>query len=85
MPQESKLGVKFAGDMVTHEMLKLAILAEKLGHDSLWATGSRFTRDVVTRISAIATLSKKDMVGTVVVNPFTRSPVLLAITFSYDR
>lgn len=80
MSRRTKLGVKFAGDMVTYDTLKLAIFAEKLGYYSLWTTESRFTRDAVTRISAIAALSKKVMVGTAVINPFTRSPALLAIT-----
>jgi len=80
MTHALKVGVKFAGDMPISEMLDSAALAEKTGYSSLWVNESRFTRDAVTRISAIAAVTKTAAVGTAVLNPFTRSVMLLAIT-----
>lgn len=77
-----KLGIKFSGDTNTRSMLRTAALSESLGYNSLWATESRFTRDAFTRASALSTTSNRAAVGTAVVNPFTRSIAVLAISAS---
>jgi alkanesulfonate monooxygenase SsuD/methylene tetrahydromethanopterin reductase-like flavin-dependent oxidoreductase (luciferase family) len=59
-------------------MLRTAALSENLGYSSLWATESRFTRDALTRASALSATSVRTSVGTAVVNPFTRSIAVLA-------
>jgi 5,10-methylenetetrahydromethanopterin reductase len=46
----------------------------------LWATESRFTRDAITRASVLSVISYRIPVGTAVVNPFTRSITVLAIS-----
>jgi len=66
--------------MPINETIELAIFAEKAGYDSLWVNESRYTRDAVTRISAIAALTDRATLGTAVLNPYTRSLMLLAIT-----
>jgi len=55
-------------------------LAEERGFSSLWVTESRFTRDAVSRASMLAATTIRCVIGTAVVNPFTRSVGVLAIT-----
>lgn len=68
--------------MPMKETLALAKLAERTGYTSIWVNETRFTRDAVTRISAIAAVTDKVALGTAVLNPYTRSLMLLAITAS---
>jgi len=80
MVESMRIGAKFGGDMPINETIELAIFAEKAGYDSLWVNESRYTRDAVTRISAIAAVTNRAALGTAVLNPYTRSLMLLAIT-----
>lgn len=82
MVERLRIGAKFGGDMPMKETLALAKLAERTGYTSLWVNETRFTRDAVTRISAIAAVTDKAVLGTAVLNPYTRSLMLLAITAS---
>jgi 5,10-methylenetetrahydromethanopterin reductase len=75
-----RLGIKFSGDTNALRMARVASLAERLGFHSLWATESRFTRDAVSRAAMLAVLTKRVIVGTAVVNAFTRSLAVLAST-----
>jgi 5,10-methylenetetrahydromethanopterin reductase len=61
-------------------MMVVARQAEELGYESIWLTETRFTRDAVTTTSAIATATQRARIATAVVNPFTRSAVLTAVT-----
>ena len=80
MAKNCKLGMKFSGDTSIRSMLRTAALSERLGYNSLWATESRFTRDAITRASALSVISHCSAVGTAVVSPFTRSVAVLAIS-----
>jgi 5,10-methylenetetrahydromethanopterin reductase len=82
MTERLRIGAKFGGDMPVKETLNLAKLAERTGYSSLWVNETRHTRDAVTRISAIAAVTDKATLGTAVLNPYTRSLMLLAITAS---
>jgi 1,4-dihydroxy-2-naphthoate polyprenyltransferase len=56
--------------------------ARRLGFDSVWIHDSYFERDAVTYTSAIASQVEDIRVALGAVNPFTRHPVLLAMTVS---
>lgn len=56
--------------------------ARNRGLDSVWLHDSYFERDAVTYASAIASQTAGIKVGLGAVNPFTRHPVLLAMTVS---
>src|SRR5687768_405308 len=56
--------------------------ARRLGLDSVWIHDSYFERDAVTYASAIASQVDDIRVALGAVNPFTRHPVLIAMTVS---
>ncbi len=74
------LGLELPGEPSVPEMMAVARQAEDLGYESIWLTETRFTRDAVTTASAIATATHRARIATAVVNPFTRSAVLAAVT-----
>jgi 5,10-methylenetetrahydromethanopterin reductase len=74
------LGLELPGEPSVPEMMAVARQAEELGYESIWLTETRFTRDAVTTASAIATATHRTRIATAVVNPFTRSAVLAAVT-----
>jgi len=88
MPGEpTRYGVKLASHFIDiPRMLELARHAEARGYHSVWTTEGRMAPDSVTLTAAIAATTRRVRVGTSVVNPFTRSPGLVAITAaSIDR
>jgi 5,10-methylenetetrahydromethanopterin reductase len=74
------LGLELPGEPSVPKMMAVARQAEELGYESIWLTETRFTRDAVTTASAIATATHRTRIATAVVNPFTRSAVLAAVT-----
>src|SRR5581483_11327182 len=56
--------------------------ARAAGLDSVWFHDSYFERDAVTYASAVAAQVREVRVGLGALNPFTRHPVLLAMTVS---
>lgn len=69
------------GDHETGSLLRLAELAEELGFDSVWAGDSPATRqraDPLTLLAAVAARTERVAVGTAVLLPALRHPVLLA-------
>jgi 5,10-methylenetetrahydromethanopterin reductase len=56
--------------------------AARAGLESVWIHDSYFERDAVTYASAIAAQVEEIRIGLGAVNPFTRNPVLLAMTMS---
>jgi 5,10-methylenetetrahydromethanopterin reductase len=80
MSRVDRIGLELAGEPSVHEMISIARVAEDLGYDSVWLTETRFTRDAVTTAAAIAASTSRLRVGTAVVNPYTRSAVLTAVT-----
>lgn len=57
-------------------------LAERKGFESAWALETRLLRDGITSLASWASQTKTMKLGTAVVNPFTRTPTLLAQTFA---
>src|SRR5207249_2683600 len=56
--------------------------ARRSGLDSVWFHDSYFERDAVTYASAVASQVPEIRVATGSINPFTRHPILIAMTFS---
>ena len=77
-----KLALGFNPVLSIEESLRVAVSAENLGFDSIWMHESLFQRDVVTYISAMATVTKRIRLGSGVINTFTRHPVTAATTFA---
>ena len=74
------VGIGLLGDLNVKEMIKYARLAEKSGFESAWTTEGYFRRDAVSSISAIAMATKKIKLGIGCINPYTRSPALIAMS-----
>jgi 1,4-dihydroxy-2-naphthoate octaprenyltransferase len=74
------LGLAARGEVA--DVVRWADEARRLGFDSVWTHDSYFERDAVTYTSAIASQVEDIRVALGAVNPFTRHPILLAMTVS---
>ncbi len=77
-----KLGLGFNPIVSVRDAMAEASRADALGYDSVWMHESLYQRDVVTYISAMASSTAKIMLGSGVINTFTRHPVTTATTFA---
>jgi 1,4-dihydroxy-2-naphthoate octaprenyltransferase len=76
------VGLGFAARGDVSGAVRWADAARREGLDSVWIHDSYFERDSVTYASAIASHVPQIRVGMGALNPFTRHPVLLAMTVS---
>ncbi|HEV8671883.1 MAG TPA: 1,4-dihydroxy-2-naphthoate octaprenyltransferase [Candidatus Limnocylindria bacterium] len=74
------LGLAARGDVA--DTVKWAERARSSGLESVWFHDSYFERDAVTYATAVATQVEDIKVGLGALNPFTRHPVLIAMTIS---
>src|SRR4030095_5683758 len=74
------LGLNARGD--AREFVRWADRARSLGLESIWIHDSYFERDAVTYASAVASQVGDIKIGLGALNPFTRHPVLIAMTIS---
>src|SRR5947209_4544969 len=74
------LGLAARGDV--RDTVRWSVRAEHLGLESVWVHDSYFERDPVTFLAAIAAEVQTLRVGAGAMNPFTRHPVVLAMTGS---
>lgn len=77
-----RLALGFNPVLGVKESTEVAANAESLGFDSIWLHESLFQRDVVTYISAMASVTKRIGLGSGAINTFTRHPVTAATTFA---
>jgi len=77
-----RLALGFNPILGIKEATSIAENAERLGYDSLWIHESLFQRDVITYLSAMASCTNRIMLGSGVINTFTRHPVTAAATFA---
>jgi 5,10-methylenetetrahydromethanopterin reductase len=78
----ARTGLLFLGAPSVPEMVSLARRAERAGCESVWVAETRFTRDAITPVAAIALGTERLRVGTGIVNVYTRNAVVLAQTFA---
>ncbi len=74
------LGLNARGEV--EEFVGWADRARSLGLESVWIHDSYFERDAVTYASAVAAQVEDIKIGLGALNPFTRHPVLIAMTVS---
>lgn len=83
MPELARpVGLGLAARGSVEDAVGWSRLAHDRGLSSVWLHDSYFERDAVTYASAIASQTTGIKVGLGAVNPFTRHPVLLAMTVS---
>ena len=74
------LGLAARGDV--KEVAAWARRAEDLGLESVWVHDSYFERDPITYLTAIGQATERIGLGAGALNPYTRHPVVLAMTMS---
>ena len=74
------LGLAARGDV--KDAAEWARRAEDLGLDSVWVHDSYFERDPITYLTAMGQVTRHIGMGAGALNPYTRHPVVLAMTMS---
>src|SRR5919197_6613482 len=83
MPELSRpVGLGLAARGSASDVVEWAERARRRGLDSVWIHDSYFEREAVTYASAIASQVSDIRVAMGALNPFTRHPVLIAMTVS---
>src|ERR1700694_4638786 len=76
------VGIGLAARGEVREVAAWARHAEDLGLDSLWVHDSYFERDPITYLSAMGMETRRIGLGAGALNPYTRHPVVVAMTMS---
>ncbi|MDQ2913706.1 MAG: 1,4-dihydroxy-2-naphthoate octaprenyltransferase [Chloroflexota bacterium] len=82
MPLARRVGFGMAARGSVDDCVKWSERARAGGLESIWFHDSYFERDAITYASAVAAQVDEIGIGLGAVNPFTRHPVLLAMTVS---
>src|SRR5205823_9599299 len=77
-----RIGVGLAARGDVDDVIAWAERARSAGLDAVWFHDSYFERDAVTYASAVAARVPEIRIGLGALNPFTRHPVLIAMTVS---
>ena len=77
-----RVGLGLAARGEVRQAVAYARQAADLGLDSVWVHDSYFERDAITFLAAIAAEVPRIKIGAGALNPYTRHPVVLAMTFS---
>jgi 5,10-methylenetetrahydromethanopterin reductase len=75
----ARIGFALASVMPVRELMALGRRAEELGYESLWLTEAQ-GKDAFTALAAIATVTKRIVIGPGVSPIFIRTPTLTAMT-----
>jgi 1,4-dihydroxy-2-naphthoate octaprenyltransferase len=77
-----RVGIGLAARGEVREIAAWARRAEDLGLDSIWVHDSYFERDPITYLSAMGMETRRIGLGAGALNPYTRHPVVVAMTMS---
>src|SRR5438128_4017333 len=77
-----RVGIGLAARGDVREVAGWARRAEDLGLDSVWVHDSYFERDPITYLSAMGMETRRIGLGAGALNPYTRHPVVVAMTMS---
>jgi 1,4-dihydroxy-2-naphthoate octaprenyltransferase len=77
-----RVGIGLAARGDVRETAAWARRAEDLGLDSIWVHDSYFERDPITYLTAIGQETRRIGLGAGALNPYTRHPVVVAMTMS---
>ena len=77
-----RVGIGLAARGDVRDVTAWARRAEDLGVDSIWVHDSYFERDPITYLSAMAMETRRIGLGAGALNPYTRHPVVVAMTMS---
>jgi 5,10-methylenetetrahydromethanopterin reductase len=77
-----KVGLVFLDRPSLSEQIELARYAERQGFESVWVCETRLVRDAITPLAAFATATDRIKLATGVVNNWTRTSALMAMTLA---
>src|SRR2546428_7105026 len=77
-----RVGIGLAARGDVRDIAAWARRAEDLGIDSIWVHDSYFERDPITYLSAMGMETRRIGLGAGALNPYTRHPVVVAMTMS---
>ena len=78
-----KMGIAFSGvPFAINTVAELVKRAENKGFSTAWFAEDYFLRDAITAMSFTAALTKRIKLGTGIINPYTRHPILIAETIA---
>jgi len=78
-----RLAIGFLNHPYTvREVIDYAVLAEKAGFESAWMADESFLRDIIPYLSGMALQTKTLKLATGIINPFTRSSIMIAQTIA---
>src|SRR5438105_3457194 len=77
-----RVGIGLAARGDVRDVTAWARRAEDLGLDSIWVHDSYFERDPITYLSAMGMETRRIGLGAGALNPYTRHPVVVAMTMS---
>lgn len=79
---EPRFGLAFVHQPPEQRQGTYVQLAEDRGFDSAWAVETRLLRDGIVPLTSWATRTTDIELGTAMINPYTRTPTLMAQTFA---
>lgn len=77
-----RMGLSLSGDLTARRVADVAAAAEQAGFDSLWLHETYYLRDAWTALTAAAMRTRSIGLGTSCIGPFTRHPVLIAMSMA---
>ena len=77
-----RVGLVFLDRPDLAEQIRLAQYAERRGFESVWVCETRLVRDAVTPLAAFASATQRIKLATGVVNNWTRTAALMAMTLA---
>jgi len=77
-----RCGIGFSGELPLRDMIKYAKFSEEKGFESIWMPEDYFLREAISPLTCFALLTKKIKCASGIVNPYTRNPVIVAITMA---
>ena len=77
-----RVGLVFLDRPGLREQIQLAQHAERRGFESVWVCETRLARDAVTPLAAFASATQRIKLASGVVNNWTRTAALMAMTFA---
>ena len=77
-----RIGMCFLDRPDPRHQIALAVRMEECGYESVWVCETRTARDAISVMGAMAFATKEIKIGSGVVNSWTRSASLMALTFA---
>lgn len=75
-----RLGIGFTSKINGSSIAKCATLAEQKGFEQVWIGEHYYYRDAISLASFVVSKTNKIRVGLGVINPYTRNPVIIAMS-----